>query len=70
MAVAAPELVSDVPLEGFEAFALAYLESYSRRRTVDLERVRYYRAYRAMRAFLRGTGALTPGVNHELLPRD
>ena len=70
MAVAAPELVSDVPPEAFEAFALAYLESYSRRRTVDPERVRYYRAYRAMRAFLRGTGALTPGVNPGLLPRD
>ncbi len=70
MSVAAPELASDVPPEALEAFALAYLESYSRRRTVDSERVRYYRAYRAMRAFLRGTAARTPGVNPGLLPRD
>ena len=67
MSVAAPELVSDVPPE---AFALGYFESYSRRSTVDPDRVRYYRAYRAMRAFLRGTAALTPGVNPRLLPRD
>ncbi len=70
MVVAAPELVSGVPPEAFEAFALGYLESYSRRRTVDPERVRYYRALRAMRAFLRGTAVRTPSVNPELLPRD
>ncbi len=70
VSVAAPELASDVPPEALKAFALGYLESYSRRRRVDPERVRYYRAYRAMRAFLRGTAARTPGVNPGLLPRD
>jgi aminoglycoside phosphotransferase (APT) family kinase protein len=70
VSVAAPELASDVPPEAFEAFALGYLESYSRRRTVDPERVRYYRAYRAIRAFLRGSAARTPGVDPGLLPRD
>ena len=41
LSVAAPELASDIPPEAFEPFALGYLESYSRRRTVDSERVRY-----------------------------
>ncbi len=70
MSVAAPELASDVPPEAFETFALDYLQSYSRRRTVDPERVRYYRACRAIRAFVRGCAARTPGVNPGLLPRD
>ncbi len=70
VSVAAPELAGELPPQAFEAFALGYLESYSRRRTVDPERVRYYRAYRAMRAFFRGTAARTPGVNPGLVPRD
>lgn len=70
VAVAAPELASEVPPETFEAFAKGYLESYSRRRTLDPERVRYYRALRSMRAFLRGTAVRTPDVNPGLRPRD
>ena len=69
VSVAAPELASDVPPEALEAFALVYLESYLRLRTVELSECDY-RAYRAMRAYLRGTAARTPGVNPGLLPRD
>lgn len=70
MAVAAPELAGDVPPDAFRAFAARYLDTYSQRRALDPERLRYYRAYRAMRAFLRGSAARTPGVNPGLLPRD
>jgi aminoglycoside phosphotransferase (APT) family kinase protein len=70
MAVAGPSLAKDVPADAFEAFATSYVEAYSRRRALDPGRLRYYRAYRAIRAFIRGTAARTPGVEAELLPRD
>ena len=70
VAVAAPGLAGDVPPDTFRAFAASYLDTYSRRRALDPDRLRYYRAYRAMRAFLRGSAARTPGVNPGLLPRD
>ena len=70
VAVAAPEVAGDLPPEAFVAFAAGYLDSYSRRRTLDPKRVGYYRAFRAMRAFLRGTAARTPRVNLGLMPRD
>jgi len=69
-AVAAPALPGDVPSDVFGEFADRYLDTYSRRHALDPERLSYYRAYRAMRAFLRGSAARTPGVNPGLLPRD
>ncbi len=70
MTVAGPSLVPDAPPGVFDAFAAAHLDSYSRRRTLDAERLRYYRAQRTIRAFIRGTAARTPGVDPELAPRD
>ncbi len=70
IAVAGPALADNVPAEVFEAFANGYLEAYSRRRPVPPARLRYYRAYRAIRAFVRATAARTPGVDPDLLPRD
>ena len=70
VAVAAPELAGGIPPEAFGAFAARYLDTYSQHRALDPERLRYYRAFRAMRAFLRGSAARTPGVNPGLLPRD
>ena len=70
VAVAGPTLAEGVPAGTFEAFADRYVEAYSRRRALDSGRLSFYRAYRVLRAFLRGTAARTPGVAPELLPRD
>ncbi len=70
MTVAGPSLVPEAPPGIFDAFAAAHLDSYSRRRTLDPVRLRYYRAHRAVRAFIRGTVVRTPGVDPELAPRD
>lgn len=70
VAVGAPMLAESVPAAAFEAFAGEYLAAYEKRRPLDPDRLSYYRAYRVLRAFLRGTASRTPGVAQELLPRD
>jgi aminoglycoside phosphotransferase (APT) family kinase protein len=70
VAVGAPMLAANVPAAAFEAFAGEYLAAYEKRRPLDPDRLSYYRAYRVLRAFLRGTASRTPGVAQELLPRD
>jgi len=69
-AVMGPALAEGAPAGIFEAFGDGYLQAYSRRRTLDPGRLDYYRAYRVLHAFLRGTAARTPGVDPALLPRD
>jgi aminoglycoside phosphotransferase (APT) family kinase protein len=70
VAVAAPGLAGDIPPEAFQMFADAFLASYTRRRALDPDRFSYHRAYRAMRAFARGSALRTPGVDAELKPPD
>ena len=68
--VGGSSLAPDTPPEIFEAFAAGYLDSYSQQRTLDPERLRYYRASRAVRAFLRRSAARTSRVARDLAPRD
>lgn len=70
IAVAAPGLATDVPAEMLEAFAGGYLQAYQARRPLDPERLGYYQAHRATRAFLRGWAAQTPKIDPALLPRE
>jgi aminoglycoside phosphotransferase (APT) family kinase protein len=70
VAVAAPELAKDMLQDAFRVFSDRYLTIYSRFGALDSERLRYYRAFRAMRAFIRASAVRTPHVNPRLLPRD
>ena len=53
-------------LQGFRS---AYLEAYEQWRALDHGLLEYYEVMRAFIGFVRGTAAVTPGVNADLLPR-
>jgi aminoglycoside phosphotransferase (APT) family kinase protein len=67
---AGPMLAGGPPPGSFEAFASEYLQAYERRRALDSSRLAYYRAYRLLRAFARGSARRIPEVSPALLPRD
>jgi aminoglycoside phosphotransferase (APT) family kinase protein len=70
LTVVAPEIPSGLPPNLFAEFAGQYLDAYALLGTLDASRLVYYRALRAMHAFLRAHAARTPGTNPGLLPRD
>ncbi len=70
VAVNAPELAGDIPPEALQMFAETFLASYTNRSALDPDRLSYYRAYRAIRAFARGSALRTPGVVAGLKPPD
>ncbi len=53
-------------LQGFRS---AYLDAYEERRALDHGLLDYYEAMRMFIGFVRGTAAMTAGVNPELVPR-
>ena len=51
-------------------FGDSYLSNYQQLNGLDLEKVRYYEAFRCFRAFTRGMASHTPGTHPDLVPHD
>lgn len=70
MEVLAPLLAEDSPSEVFKTLAGGYLQAYTVHRAIDSDRLNYYKAFRALKAFVRGTAGRMQNLEAALAPRD